>query len=312
MESLTYFVRVVLTDPVFFLLVFTVPSLAALLSSRHLKLSSTDNTRLSRYFYAWSKFILDTGLVWGIALSCAGLIGMAVNLKESEGLAESITTALAVMVWVGTAAGLAYVIDRKELAIQLRFTPIDLVIMSAVIAYSLGYWISITGVPFWGRFFHPTLTSCQFALIAILFLVGRKSSKPWRDLLFEANLGVTLVLMALGITIWFLDWSDFENSKESIWLIANILFWGGILHMIFYCGILLTGKGTDAKIRTKSWHFTEAFAFYTFLVYAPIGTTEYFRESADQKALQEQHEDQQSEIDELKARIQRLEELQGN
>lgn len=120
------------------------------------------------------------------------------------------------------------------------------------------------------------------------------------------------MLMALGITIWFLDWSDFENSKEFISLIANILFWGGILHVTFYCSILLTGKATDAKIRMRSWHFTEVFAFYTFLVYAPIGTTEYFRESSDQKALKEQLEDQQSEIDELEARIQRLEELQGN
>ena len=40
--------------------------------------------------------------------------------------------------------------------------------------------------------------------------------------------------------------------------------------------------------------------------------TEYFRESADQKALQEQHESQQSEIDQLKARLLELEETKTN
>ena len=71
---------------------------------------------------------------------------------------------------------------------------------------------------------------------------------------------------------------------------------------------MATSNQPDAKLGIKTWHFTEAFAFFAFLIYAPIGTTEYFRESADQQALQTQHEIQQSEIEELKARLQRLEE----
>ena len=68
-----------------------------------------------------------------------------------------------------------------------------------------------------------------------------------------------------------------------------------------------TAKQPDARLRVKTWHFSEAFAFFAFLVYAPIGATEYFRESADQTALQAQHASQQSEIDKLKARLKELE-----
>ena len=81
--------------------------------------------------------------------------------------------------------------------------------------------------------------------------------------------------------------------------------------MSFYFFVLATERQPDAKLRIKTWHFTEAFAFFAFLVYAPIGTTEYFRESADQDALQEQHENQQSEIDELKAKLQELKETKS-
>ena len=114
--------------------------------------------------------------------------------------------------------------------------------------------------------------------------------------------------MALGIVSWFLSWSDFENSKQSTWLIANVLMWGCIVHVSFYFFVLATERQPDAKLRIKTWHFTEAFAFFAFLIYAPIGTTEYYRESADQKALQEQHENQQSEIDSLKAELEDLKE----
>ena len=77
--------------------------------------------------------------------------------------------------------------------------------------------------------------------------------------------------------------------------------------MTFYMLVLISNREHDVNLRIKTWHFTEAFAFYAFLVFAPIGATEYFRESADQTALQAQHASQQSEIDELKARLKELE-----
>ena len=143
-------------------------------------------------------------------------------------------------------------------------------------------------------------------LTGTLLGAGILSKKPWQSVFFEANLGATLLLMAIGITAWFLNWTSFEDSRQAIWLIANVLFWGSIFHITFYILVLIRRKEHDVNLRIKTWHFTEAFAFYAFLVYAPIGATEYFRESADQDALQEQHENQQSEIDSLKAEIKEL------
>ena len=160
-----------------------------------------------------------------------------------------------------------------------------------------------------GGHFHPIITTFQLGLIALLTLTSALvTSTPWQQTLFKANLGVTLFLMALGIVSWFLNWSDFENSQQSTYLIANVLMWGSFVHVNFYFFVMATEKQPDAKLRIKTWHFTEAFAFFAFLIYAPIGTTEYFRESADQEALQTQHESQQSEIDGLKARLKELEE----
>ena len=42
---------------------------------------------------------------------------------------------------------------------------------------------------------------------------------------------------------------------------------------------------------------------FFFLVYAPVGTTEFMREASDQASLQDQDEAQQLEINQLKAQI---------
>ena len=311
MESFIYLLtKGVLSAPLF-ILVLSVPTITAVCASRHLNRTKTDDTYKALFIYAWSKVVLDTALVWGIALSAAGLIGMAVGMENFNGLADSITMALLPIIWAGIAAGLAHVLERKEIKLQLQLNSLDLVVIVICAGALLYFWIEITGAPFWGKYFHPVLTTSQFSLVAVLVLFALWSSRAWQEALFEANLGATLIFMAIGIASWFLNWSDFQNSRDSIWLIANILFWGGILHVLFYSIILLAGKGTDAKLRMKTWHLTEAFAFYTFLVYAPIGATEYFRELADQQLLQEQHENQQSEIDELKARLKELEETES-
>ena len=191
----------------------------------------------------------------------------------------------------------------------MRLSLWQITLVTVFMWFILTQSIGQTGIRFMGGYFHPIITTFQLALIGLITLISSLiTSTPWQQTLFKANLGVTLFLMALGIVSWFLNWSDFENSKQSTWLIANVLMWGCIVHVNFYFFVLATERQPDAKLRIKTWHFTEAFAFFAFLVYAPIGTTEYFRESADQKALQEQHENQQSEIDELKARLQELEE----
>ena len=56
---------------------------------------------------------------------------------------------------------------------------------------------------------------------------------------------------------------------------------------------------TKSKLGTS----LKRFPFFLFLVLAPVGLTEFARESKDQAGLQVQHEAQQQEIDALKAQI---------
>jgi len=279
----------------------------AILASRHLKQSSSLSTRLSRYVHAWSTIVLNTSLVWGICVASIGLIGMILNASNNvEGLGDSVTIVFSVVVCTGLMTAIAHVLEKKDEQVQLHFNMLDLVIVTCVFFWIVGQLISATGIKFVNGFLHPYLWPIQFALTGALFISGLVIKKPWQSAFFEANLGVTLFLMGLGVTAWFLDWRNFTDSIDSIWLVANVLFWGANWHVSFYLLVLMSPKQPDANLKIKTWHFTEAFAFYAFLVYAPIGATEYLRESADQDALQEQHEDQQSEIDFLKAEIKEL------
>ncbi len=295
-------------DALLVLIAISIPVVIALLASKNIEPTEQLGDWHARFRYAWSKVVLDTALIWGISLSCIGFIGMILNVDSPAGLGSSITIAFSVLLCAGLTVVLAYVLEKKELRINLRLSLLDGVLVFLIFGGCVHEVITQTGTPFFPDFFHPILYPIQVLFTGILVLLGILFKKPWQSVCFEANLGVTLLLMAFGITAWFLDWISFQDSIQAVWLIANVLFWGSSFHMTFYILVLISNKEHDVNLRIKTWHFTEAFAFYAFLVFAPIGATEYFRESADQDALQEQHESQQSEIDELKARLKELEE----
>jgi hypothetical protein len=78
---------------------------------------------------------------------------------------------------------------------------------------------------------------------------------------------------------------------------------GSFIHIALYYVALLNDEADAGDYKVKTWHFAEAASFFVFLVLAPVGLTEFARESKDQAGLQEQHEAQQQEIDDLKAQI---------
>ena len=283
------------------------PGLAALLVMKHTQIDGLSNNWFTTYTNVWSKIVLDISLVWGISLACIGLVGMTVNMDGSAFLAESIVIVFFVVATAGLAAAVAFCLEKENLEVHTRLTIFQFILVFFFFTGTGLYHIGETGVPFRGGHYHLTITSVQLLLIGLFTMIGSVvTSMPWQQTLFRANLGVTLFLMTLGITSWFLNWSDFENSTQSTYAVAVVLMWGSFVHVCSYFAVMATAKQPDAKLRIKTWHFSEAFAFFAFLVYAPIGTTEYFRESADQKALQDQHKDQQSEIDYLKAEIEEL------
>ncbi len=283
--------------------------LIALLAFRHIGVNEEFHGSWGKYVYAWSKVVLDTSLVWGITLATAGLIGMAINWDRAttEGLSNSITIVFTYIVFAGLAAALAHALLNKEIDIKLKLKPTDLVILFLVLSFLVFEAISSTGVPYFPNYFHPVLTPSQLILTAALTGLGYVSTKNWVDAAFDANLGITLFLMAIGIMSWFLNWSNLENeSINSIWSIACFLFWGSTCHISFYCLAFASKQEAKTNLRVKTWHFTEAFTFYLFLVFAPIGATEFLRESSDQQKLEEKHQAQQVEIDSLRAEIKEL------
>ena len=89
----------------------------------------------------------------------------------------------------------------------------------------------------------------------------------------------------MGISLWFVTGADYEASRDAIYFIANILMLGSLVYLFLYLLSLLFERIGECNYQTKSWHFAEATAFFLFLVYAPVGTTEYLRESTDQANL---------------------------
>ena len=81
--------------------------------------------------------------------------------------------------------------------------------------------------------------------------------------------------------------------------------------MILYYVSLSRDESHLGDYKTKTWHFAEASSFVVFLILAPVGLTEYSRESTDQANQRVNNEDQQLEINQLKAQIKLLTEKVG-
>ena len=94
-------------------------------------------------------------------------------------------------------------------------------------------------------------------------------------------------------------------------MIATMLSIGCITYLGLYLFALSDGSHQKGNYQTKTWHFAEAAAFFIFLVYAPVGTTEYFRESTDQANQQANNEAQELRIEQLEAQIKLLTEKVG-
>ena len=81
---------------------------------------------------------------------------------------------------------------------------------------------------------------------------------------------------------------------------------GCVNYLLLYFVSLYLGKREQGDFQIKTWHFAEAAAFFIFLVYAPVGSTEFMRESTDHAGIQAQHEAQEIRIEQLEAQIRLL------
>ena len=157
-----------------------------------------------------------------------------------------------------------------------------------------------------------SLTFSPFASVAIipyaivLLLCCRFfkfAGKPWVVSFTDANLLATIGGLGMGIVLWFKSGGGYEDSRAAIYACALIVMWGTVLYIFAYIASLFLGTQEQGNYQTKTWHLSEAAVFFIFLLYAPVGATEWNRESQDQAAQEANNQAQQQEIDALKAQI---------
>jgi hypothetical protein len=258
---------------------------------------------------------IETALVVAIGGFAIGMIGMTLRGVQPGSSAAALldTVKLVVLMFAlgGVLAGLGYCVNKPELRLDYRISGAQaLVSLSALTGMTL-FFLSGTGAPYHWIFNAYSVGIYLSLTVASILLSAFKSNKSWVEILNNANITGTLSGMGLGMVLWFVEGASYERSSDAIFVISCILAFGCYVYVTIYIYSLYKGGREELDFPKKSWHMTEAASFFIFLVYAPVGATEYLRESTDQAALQEQHDAQQLEINQLKAQIKLLTEKVG-
>ena len=259
-----------------------------------------------------AKCWLDTGLVVGIFLTAMGAMGLLYYGSEDlDYLYRIMPILLATFLWGGIVTGLGYCVKDVESKIDFSIDPLMLLVALIMLIFVFIQQGLATRIPLHEFFTNLTVAQYYFGPFILITLFSIRKKKPLSVVLADANLVATLAGMAMGISLWFIKGADYEESRDAIYLIANVLMLGSLSYLLIYLWALLVNVTSHCNYQTKSWHFAEATAFFLFLVYAPVGTTEYLRESTDQANQKLNNEAQELRIEQLEAQIKLLTEKIG-
>ena len=258
-------------------------------------------------FQCFSRVALDIGLVAGIVGSANGAVAMTVGSNANFEAAVSI--ALITMLWGGIFVGLGYFLHNPNIPIKVRLS--GWLTFVSLAASSSAFWVLLYGaawynamtfgemhLPFGSEALYPYLI-----VLGVCFLCLRFNRKPWIVSFTDANLLATMGGLGMGIVLWFTSGGGYEEGRAAIYTCAITLVWGSIFYIVAYIASLYFGTQEQGNYQTKTWHLSEAAVFFIFLLYAPVGATEWQRESKDQAAQVANNQAQQQEIDDLKAQI---------
>ena len=258
----------------------------------------------SVHMQCFSRASLDTGLVVGICGSMIGVLAMtlqtsAINFETSVGIA------LLTMLWGGVLVGLGYFLNNPSINIKARISARGLVTGLTIFAGAVLYMMESTGLPPLANFSpFASVAIIPYAIVLLLCCSFFKfAGKPWVVSFTDANLLATIGGLGMGIVLWFKSGGGYEDSRAAIYACALIVMWGTVLYIFAYIAALFLGTQEQGNYQIKTWHLSEAAVFFIFLLYAPVGATEWNRESQDQAAQEANNLSQQQEIDALKAQI---------
>ena len=275
--------------------------------------SSIIEKRPELEIHIFGKVGLDIALIMGISGSAIALMGSLHNFEPDIDPYFQASYVVGTMLMGAGITGASFCFSNLQLEEPIVYKlekqqAIKLVALVSAVALIQMYICDINFFDFWK--FGWTLFF-QFFLFTVWASLGSLTGKPKLRCIVEANVAVTFIFLALGIVFWFAEGGDYLNSRNNIFVIARTLFIGAFIHVLLYYVSLFRDESHLGDYKTKTWHFAEASSFVVFLILAPVGLTEYSRESKDQAALAKQHESQQLEINQLKAQIELLTEKVG-
>ena len=258
----------------------------------------------SVHMQCFSRVSLDTGLVVGICGSMIGVVAMTLQTSVID-FERAIGIALLTMLWGGILVGLGYFLNNPDITIKARISARGMVTGLTLFAFAAFYMTLGTQLP-WVSTFSPfaSVAIIPYAIVLLLCCSFFKfAGKPWVVSFTDANLLATIGGLGMGIVLWFKSGGGYEDSRAAIYACALIVMWGSILYVFAYIASLFLGTQERGNYQTKTWHLSEAAVFFIFLLYVPVGATEWKRESQDQAAQEANNQAQQQEIDALKAQI---------
>ena len=121
-------------------------------------------------------------------------------------------------------------------------------------------------------------------------------------------LAAGLCSSGIFLLLWFYEGGNLNQSLDAIVIVASVLALCSIWMVLIFLLGMVFDRAEDLDLPKKNWHLLETLAFFFFLVFAPLGVSEHFREVSEQFAQEAHNQAQQKEIDQLKAQIKMLSE----
>ena len=247
---------------------------------------------------------MDIGLVAGIVGSANGAVAMTVGSNANSNFEAAVSIALTTMLWGGIFVGLGYFLHNPNIPITARISGWPAFVSLAVSSSALLFMMMGTSLSFFENFMPLSDALLPYLIVlALCLLFLRFNGKPWVVSFTDANLLATMGGLGMGIVLWFTSGGGYEEGRAAIYTCAITLVWGSIFYIIAYIASLYFGTQEQGNYQTKTWHLSEGAVFFIFLLYAPVGATEWQRESKDQAVQESNNQAQQQEIDVLKAQI---------
>ena len=261
------------------------------------------------YLQCFSRVSLDIGLVIGIWGSALGIVAATVGVADLDSrFVHAISRALLTMLWGGIFVGVGYFLHNPNIPITAKIAKWGMILSLSVMLLSCGVlMLAAQSIHYtYTEMYLPYLSEAFFPYLIVLglcLLCFRFNGKPWVVSFTDANLIATMGGLGIGIVLWFTSGAGYEEGRAAIYTCALTLMWGSIFYIFAYVASLYFGTQEHGNYQTKTWHLSEGAVFFIFLLYAPVGATEWQRESRDQVVQEANNQAQELRIEQLEAQL---------